>query len=386
MKVLLFANTDWYLYNFRLSLARSLIERNVEVVAMCPPGEYATLLEGAGCRVIPLPMSRRSINPFKEAAVLWRVARHYRRERPDVVHHFTIKCVVYGSIAARLTRLESVINAVTGLGHVFTSRKVTVRMLRPVVGGLLWFSMRDERTRVIVQNPDDRDALVRARMVKRECARLILGSGADIYRFAPSGRNGSSQTLRVLLATRLLWGKGVGAFVEAARVLRRESPGITFLLAGRTDSGNPDSVPQATVDEWSREGLVQVLGHVQDMAVLLRTIDIAVLPTTYGEGVPKTLIEAASAGIPLVATDVPGCREIVSHGNNGLLIPLNNPNALADAIRELSQDAALRKRMGEAGRAKVLAEFDERLVVERTIEVYREFVEIPDAIGLRAST
>jgi glycosyltransferase involved in cell wall biosynthesis len=373
----LFANTEWYLYNFRLPLIRALLERGVEVVALSPPGPYGARLEREGCRWVPLPMDRRSINPLKEALLLWHVAGVYRRERPDLAHHFTIKCVVYGTIAAHVAQVRGIVNAVTGLGHVFTAPGLRNALLRGMVGRLLWACFRGSAARLIVQNPDDRDALLRAGIVSPKFVRLIRGSGANVERFAPANHGRVAGPLRILLATRLLWDKGLAEFVEASRILRREGHAVEFLVAGRPDPGNPASVPQEVIDGWHREGVIRSLGHVEAMADLLREVDIVALPSSYGEGVPKSLIEAASAGLPIIATDIPGCREIVQHEVNGLLIPKRDAPALARAILRMKESPEERKRMGAAGREKVLAEFDERLVVERTLDVYRELAAIP---------
>lgn len=180
------------------------------------------------------------------------------------------------------------------------------------------------------------------------------------------------EPLKILLASRLLWEKGIGEYVVAARQLRQESVAAEFLLAGDPDPGNPASIPIKQLDRWRQESDVTLLSHVGDMAALLAQTDIVVLPTSYGEGVPRSLIEAAACGLPLIATDAPGCREIVEHEVNGLLIPVKDAPALAAALRRLCHEPATRQRMGHASRAKALAEFDERIVFEQTLAVYRE--------------
>lgn len=185
----------------------------------------------------------------------------------------------------------------------------------------------------------------------------------------------------MLFVGRLIWEKGVGEYVEAARILRDEGRPVTFLLAGSPDPGNPGSVPQARVEEWAREGLVEWLGHVEDMAALLRTIDVLALPSYYGEGVPRSLIEGAASGVPLVTTDMPGCREVVTHEREGLVVPSRDAGALARAIARLADDPELARRLGQAGRSKALLEFDEKIVLDRTLDAYREL-----APGLGDST
>lgn len=377
MKILLFANTDWYLYNFRLALAKAIRELGVDVAMVSPPGDYGPRLAKEGFRWIPLRMDRRSLNPWAEAGVISDLTSIYRRERPDLLHHFTIKSVIYGTIAGRLARVPSQVNAVAGLGHVFTSDSSRARFLRPIIRSLFRLVLRMSPGRMILQNFDDQDLFLKNRLVTSDSIRVIRGSGVDTARFCtrtPEERQGKG--LRVLIATRLLWEKGVGEYVRAARLLKSTSPDVEFLLAGAPDDGNPSSVPRAAIASWQKEGIITALGHVEDMAALLREVDIVVLPS-YREGTPRILLEAASCGLPIVATDVPGCREIVEHKVNGLLVPPKDPTALAEALRYFTAHPEEKRRMGEAGRRKVLGEFDERIVIKRTIDVYRELLAIP---------
>jgi glycosyltransferase involved in cell wall biosynthesis len=375
MKIILFANTDWYLYNFRLPLAKFLKEKGIEIVLISPHGDYVSRLKEAGFRHISLPMERRSLNPWQEAKLLTHLTKLYTKEKPDLVHHFTIKSVIYGSLAAQLAGIQARVNAVTGLGHVFTSKSWQARLLRPLVKSLFRIALRGQQSRLIVQNPDDYQSFLETRLAPLNSLRLIRGSGVDTERFQPSHPSPAEvenrQVLRVLLATRLLWEKGIGEYVEAARLLKPRYPFIEFLLAGSPDSGNPASVPPEQIMAWEREGMITALGQVENMENLLRQVDLAVLPS-YREGTPRSLLEAAACGLPIVTTDVPGCREIVQPGVNGLLVPCRNAQKLAVAIQEMVENPEARTRMGKASRAKVLAEFDQRIVLEKTYEVYRE--------------
>lgn len=370
-KVLLFANTEWYLYNFRRSLALALRDAGYEVLLVSPPGPYGEKLRALGFRWIPAPMERRSLNPLRELALVNWLRRLIRAERVQVVHGFTIKCAVYGSLAARLAGVPARVNAVAGMGYVFTSDDLKARLLRPVVRTLMRVALDGRGARLILQNPDDVALFERARLVDSERVRLIPGSGVDCRRFGPEAGRGQGGRFRVLLAARLLWDKGLAEYVAAARQLRAEGRDIEFLLAGDPDPGNPAAVPEATVRGWVEEGALSWLGHVDDMPGLFRSVDAVVLPS-YREGLPKGLIEAGACGLPLVTTDVPGCREVVSDGVDGLLVPVKDATALAGAIATLQDDPVLRARLGAAARAKALAEFDERIVIERTVGVYRE--------------
>ena len=377
MKIVLYANTDWYLFNFRRSLALALQRSGHDVLLISPQGPYGARLLNLGLKWQPVPMDRRSLNPLREARLLVHLVRLFRRERPDIVHGFTIKCAVYGSIAARLAGAAGRVNAVAGMGYVFISDSAKARLLRPLVRGLLKLSLDGKGARLILQNPDDAALFEQARLVDPRHVRLIPGSGVDCSRFvgraAPAGGDGP---LRVLLAARLLWDKGLAEYVEAARRLRAEGRPLRFLLAGDPDPGNPAAVPESVVAGWVEEGVVEWLEHVDDMPTLFSSVDMVVLPS-YREGLPKGLIEAAACALPLVTTDVPGCREVVRDGEDGLLVPARDAGALADAIRRLADDPELARRLGQAARAKALAQFDETIVIDRTMAVYRELLPAP---------
>lgn len=406
LKVVFFANTDWYLYNFRRSLAEALGDAGHDVVLLSPCGPYGEKLRSLGFRWEPVPMARRSLNPLRELRVVFWLKEFFRREQVDLVHSFTIKSAVYGAFAAKLAGVRSQVNAVAGMGYVFSSDDLQARLLRFWVQLLVRGALGGRHSRLILQNPDDVELFQRKALVEAELIRLIPGSGVDCNRFSPSDASaqspgdeawnqrladgglatqadsGSHSPLRVLLPARMLWAKGVGEFVEAARMLKAEGRSIDFLLAGTPDPGNPGSVPASQIRKWEAEGLVIWLGHVDDMPALFRAVNVVALPTAYGEGLPRGLIEAGACGCPLITTDAPGCREVVVDGQNGFLIPLRDASTLAAAIGRLHDDPALRERMGRAARAKVVREFDERVVIRRTLAVYQEL--LPTASFSRA--
>lgn len=378
MKAILFANTDWYLYNFRRSLAMSLQRQGYEVLLISPTGPYGDKLRTLGLRWEPVPMARRSLNPLREAALLWYLVHLLRRERPTLMHGFTIKCAVYGSLAARLAGVPARVNAVAGMGYVFTSPQMKARLLRPVVRSLLRLALGGRGARLILQNADDVALFQQAGLVDPENIRLIRGSGVNCAQLAMAAQTKvpGDGRMRVLLASRLLWDKGLAEFVAAVRQLRLQGCAIHAMLAGTPDQGNPAAVPEATIHGWVAEGVVTWLGHVDDMASLLASVDVVVLPS-HREGLPRTLVEAAACGLPLITTDVPGCREVVSDGVDGLLVPKGNSEALAQAIRRLREDPELAHRLGDAARLKARAQFDERIVIQRTLEVYAELCDPP---------
>lgn len=374
MKTLLFANTDWYLYNFRRSLVMALRDAGHDVLLVSPPGPYGERLQALGFRWIAAPMERRSLNPIREARLINWLRRLMIAERVDLVHSFTIKCAVYGSLAARIAGVPARVNAVAGMGYVFSSDDLKARVLRPVVRTLMKAALDGEGARLILQNPDDAEIFRQAELVYPDRVRLIPGSGVDCERFSPKApglRDMQIDVLKVVLPARLLWDKGVAEFVEAARMLRAQGSKMHFVLAGSPDSGNPAAVPEEKLQEWVNEGLIEWLGHVDDMPALFQNVDVVALPS-YREGLPKGLIEAAACALPIVTTDVPGCREVVTNECDGLLVPAKDARALAVALARLESDSVMREQLGQAARKTAVEKFDERIVIANTISVYDE--------------
>jgi glycosyltransferase involved in cell wall biosynthesis len=365
MRVLFFANTDWYLHNFRLPLAESLRQRGDEVILVSPPGFYGEKLRASGFTWREFDFARKGTNPFEELRTLNRLIQLYQAVAPDLVHHFTIKCVLYGGFAARRLGIPSV-SAVTGMGHVFTTPSIKNTILRPAISGAYRYALK--HSQVIFENPDDRDTFLSRGLVADRQAHLIRGSGVNVTRFAP--RKAQLSTMpSILFVGRLLREKGVAEFVEAASIVRTSHPDARFQIAGEPDEGNPSSITALQFQQWADEGNVKFLGHCPEMPALLGVSDICVLPS-YREGTPSSLLEAAACGLPLVATDVPGCREICRDSVNGILVPPRDAKSLAAAIIRLIDDVALRHAMGARSREVAVAEFSEESVIAETLKVH----------------
>jgi glycosyltransferase involved in cell wall biosynthesis len=309
---------------------------------------------------------------------LLHLVRLYRREAPDAVHHFTIKPNVYGTIAARLARVPRVLNTWTGLGFAFTQAPLA-RLLRLGLVPLTRYLYRDRRVWTVFQNEENLQVLLGLRCVAPERTCVIATSGVDTSALTPRS-SAPSGTPVVLMAARLLRDKGVQEFVDAAALLRQRGVTARFQLAGWLDPGNPASFSEADVNRWAATGVVDILGHRDDMPGLLRGADIAVLPS-YHEGAPLFLLEAAATGLPLVATDIPGCRIMVRPGVNGFLVRPRDPQALAEAIADLAADPALRTRMGAASREIAVNEFDQYRIVNQYLDVYRRLGLLPAETG-----
>ncbi len=380
-KLILSANTDWYLYNYRLSLAQAILDQGYELLLLAPAGPYGEKLRALGFQWETIHLRRHGLNPFVDFLTFLQILRIYRREQPDLVHHFTIKPMVYGSLAARAAGIPSVVNSVTGLGRLFVNPSRRVVIFRLLTLPLLRLALNRRHGLTIFQN--ERDASVFRHWKLTEPGRYLVipSSGVDVDRFSPSPEPKGDPV--VLLAARMLWDKGVGELVEAARLLHQRGIPGRVVLAGDVDYGNPASIGQSQLLRWQDEGVVEWRGHLDHMPDILAKSHIVVLPTTYGEGVSRTLIEAAAAGRPIVASDVPGCREVVHDGRNGFLVPPKDPKALADAIERLLLDPNLRARMGQAGREIALDRFSDKLINAETLQAHSALLR---AQGIPAAT
>lgn len=368
-KLLFFVTEDWYFCSHRLPLAVAAKREGFDVAVVTRVRRHRAEIEAAGLRLIPLDLQRRGAHPWHELKTVRQLVRIYRAERPDIVHHVALKPVLYGSLAASLTKVPARVNALAGLGFVFASNRPKARLLRPFVQLGFRGLLNQANSRVILQNPDDLHCLTRSGALDASRAVIIRGSGVDTNRFSPSPEPEGLPL--VILASRMLWDKGVGEFVRAAEILRGEGISARFALIGESDHENPAAIPDQQLAAWRASNTVEWWGRRNDMPEVLSQAHIVCLPSSYGEGLPKVLIEAAACGRPIVTTDAPGCREVVRHGHNGLLVPLRDAEALAAALRLLIEDANLRRRMGERGRRLVEREFSLERIASETLALYR---------------
>ncbi|MEW5734811.1 MAG: glycosyltransferase family 4 protein [Thermodesulfobacteriota bacterium] len=367
-RVLVVSRCAWTLYNFRAGFMEALGNRGADVLCGGASGDgYEGLLAKAGFRFIPLPVHKRAVNPLADLHLLFALLRWYRETRPDAVCHFTIKPVIYGTVAAWLARVPRIVNVVTGLGYVFTESKIT--WLRRLVM-LMYKASNSLADTVFFQNNDDLRFFVEHSLVRPSKARVLPGSGVDLDRFLPGPAPSGPPV--ALLVGRLLQNKGVYEFVEAARQVKRKMPEARFQLLGRRDERNPSVVPEAKLSEWIGEGVVEYLGEVADVRPVVRNASVVVLPS-YREGIPRALLEAAAMGKPVVTTDAVGCRSAVDHEKTGLMVPVGDANALAAAMLRILSDPQLASAMGAEGRKKIEAEYDENFVVDEIVEALHVF-------------
>jgi glycosyltransferase involved in cell wall biosynthesis len=367
-KVMISLNTAWNLVNFRAGLIRALVDAGYEVVSVAPIDDYAPRLSALGCRFVHLPMDSNGTHPGRDLLLLLRFYKLLRRERPDVYLGYTVKPNVYGSLAAHALGIP-VINNIAGLGAVFIKES----WLSLLVRGLYRFAL-SRSAKVFFQNDDDRAMFVAGGLVRLIITDRLPGSGVDLARFAPSSLP-NRQPLRLLLIARMLWDKGVGEYVEAARMLRGRNINADFCLLGFLDVKNPAAISRQQMDEWVAEGVVRYLGASDDVAYEIAAADCVVLPSFYREGVPRTLLEAAAMGRPIITTDSIGCREVVDDGINGYLIQPRNAHDLAEKIeRVILLSSNARTEMGKRSREKVERQFDEQIVIGKYLDAIAEIL------------
>jgi len=368
--ILIVVNEPWFFISHRLPIARAASENGYDVHIATRNGVDVEKIKSEGFEFHEIPFSRSSMNLLEELRSVVKLYRLYADIRPSLVHHVTIKPVLYGSLVARLSGVPRVINAISGLGHVFTDDGFSASIRRLLIGYAYRFLLRkNNQYHVIFQNPDDRRTINRLAKLKDENVTMIPGSGVDLGVYSQLPEPVGVPV--VVLAARMLWDKGIGEFVKAAEILTGRGVEVNFILAGDVDEGNPRSISKDVLLEWSKRENIQWLGYQSDIPLLYAKANIICLPSYYGEGVPKSLIEAAACGRAIVTTNEPGCREIVQDGVNGILVESKNPVELAESIEELIMSPALRNKMGLAGRKLVEDRFSLDLVVNRTLNVYK---------------
>jgi len=356
MKILISLNSSWNLFNFRAGLIRHFLAQGHEVVAVAPDDGYARQVESLGCRFVPIQMKTHGMHPLHEIKLLGRYFRLLRQERPDVYLGYTVKPNLYGSLAAMWFRVR-VINNIAGLGAVYISGGLMSRFV-----SALYRLALSRSYRVFFQNPDDRGMFVSQGLVKEHVTAILPGSGIDLSHFSFKPLPDAVSSFRFLLVGRVLWDKGVGEYVEAARQLKARFPEVEFCILGFLDSGNPSAIGQSQMQEWVDEGIVRYLGVTDDVRVEIEAAHCVVLPS-YREGAPRTLLEASAMGRPIVTTDVPGCRYVVENGITGLLCRPRDAESLARGLeRVLAMTPQALTTMGQMGRRKMESDFDDKLV------------------------
>lgn len=369
-KLLFFVTVDWFFCSHFLDRALAAKKAGYDVIVMTHTDRHSERIKAMGLRVIHLPIDRRSVNPLRALVTLWQITKIYHQEQPLLIHQVALKPILLGGIAALFYGRGRIINAIVGGGYAFTSQRFIVRFVRPLLKIALRALLNPHGSKVVFENSDDLNTFVQTGMVHPCNAVLIKGAGVDPKEFR-AGRLESPPV--VVLVARLLWDKGIGEFVEAARILRARGLQGRFLIIGEADLGNRACIDEETLSQWQAEGVVELLGYREDIPELLSEAHIACLPS-YREGLPKSLLEAMAASLPCVTTDVPGCREAVRNGDNGILVPPHDYVSLANALECLLLDNKLREHMGRRGRQRLEQEFSTEKVVTQTLALYKQLL------------
>lgn len=371
MKLLFVITEDWFFVSHFLERAVAARDAGYAVAVATRLSQHEELIRGSGIVVFPIEFSRRGMNPFVELQTAFKLRSIVKRWRPSIIHNIALKPVVTGTLGEYLAGHRNIINAPVGMGYVFTSREKRVAFVRPFIRFLIRTFLNPVGSQVVIENPDDYSALLENRLVRKEDLNLIKGAGVNVEVFTETPE--PDGPLTVVLIARMLRDKGVGEFVESARQLKPRFPEVRFLLVGSPDLGNPTSFSISDLNSWQREECVEWIGHSSEVANILKQSHIVCLPS-YREGLPKSLIEAASVGRPIVTTDVPGCREVVTDGENGFLVPPRDSVALADAIQKLLINPRMRKAMGAAGRKRAIEEFSSAVIIRQTLDLYESIL------------
>lgn len=368
MHILLTGNTTFKLANFREGLIRRLLADGHRVTIVAPPDEYVVKIRALGCDFVPLQMNRNGTSPIDEARLLLSIFNVFRRANPDIVFSYTIKNNIYGGIACRLLGIPFVPN-VTGLGPAFNTTGPLNRTLR----ALYRIAFRKARS-VFFQNSSDLDLFTGSDLIPKGRYQLLPGSGVDLKRFVATPLPDNGDGVRFLLVARLLWDKGIGIYVDAARKVQEVFPQAHFQLLGQLDPDSKSGVSQSRLDEWMAEGVVEYLGSTHDVLPFMQAAHCVVLPSYYREGTPRSLLEAGAVGRPIITTDMPGCRDVVIEDESGFLVAPRDADQLAAACEGfLKLDSQTQATMGAASRRHIAQSFDEEIVINAYLGTMQDF-------------
>jgi len=369
-RLLFIVSEDWYFVSHRLHLAEAAINAGYKVALFSRFNNHRDLVMNSGIQVINWPLNRLSFNPYNELVSLYHLVSTIRKFKPDLIHAVAMKPIIYSGIVARYFSFSySSVFSFAGLGYIFISQKLIVKLYRSCISIVLRIILKEKNTRIILQNCDDKLKLTSEKIISSEQVRLIRGSGVDTTLFHPGPL--PSGTPLVILPARMLWDKGLGEFVKCARVIKDHGVVARFVLVGDPDPHNPESVSIEQLNIWEKEGVVEWWTHKKNMPSIYINASIICLPS-YREGLPKALLEAASCGRPIVTYDVPGCREVVIDQVNGFLVPFKDTDAMVNAIETLLDNKELCSQMGQKGRELVLNNFSQEQIAAETMALWQE--------------
>ena len=360
--IVMIGNTAWGMHKFRSDLIHELISQGHKVIVFAPLDSWSTEIEKLGCRFIDVPVDRKGTNPITDLLYLLKLLKLFLTLKPDVVLSYTIKPVLYGTMAAKFAGVPQVIAITTGLGYIFSKDSLVSKITKNLYKFSLHFA-----SQVWFLNSDDQNTFLTQKLVAKEKSFILPGEGVDVNHFLPQLKNSSE--INFTLISRMLWDKGVGIFAECAEEIKKTHPKLNFLIVGPVDEGNPEGIPAAVLNDWHNKGFISYLGSVNDIRPILQDTTCLVHPTYYKEGLPRILMEASSMGIPCITTNIPGCKDVIEHGHNGFLVQPNNKEDLKKAIIEFATlKESKRKLFSCQGRERILAQFSS----DRINSIYRE--------------
>jgi len=369
-RILYFVTEDWTFCGIRMSLAEKAKEQGYDVIVVTRVNEHRDIIVKAGFTLVPIEISRAGLNPFKDIKLIFKLIRIFRQYKPDIVHNISMKPVLYGTLVSRLMGIKNIVNLLNGMGVMFSENSGNGMLrLQKLVKFCFKILLKNKSVKVVVQNSEDLKLLTDEVGIPKYSVKLIKGSGVNPNEFYPVDE--VVGTVNITYVGRLLWEKGVGLLVESARLLKEKGINFKVTLVGSIDNENPTSINQAQIDSWVAEGIVEFLGHRTDIRNIWNQAHIAVLPTSYREGLPRSLLEAASCGKPIISSDNAGCLEIVHHNVNGLIVQNKSVSQLTDYLEELINNKRLRLKFGGEGRKMILESFSDEIVIKETMLLYK---------------
>ena len=371
-KLVITANTGWYIYNFRIDLIKYLVSKNYDINIICPKDEYSFKLKNMGLNVYFWELNRKSINPFSELYSLFHLIKLYSKIKPEIVHHFTLKACLYGTLSANLFNKVSVINSITGIGPLFISKDIKLKLIYLFLKGIFKQVFSNLSKKVIFQNNHDREKYIKLKLTTSNKSIVIPGSGINTDFFKPSNKETNINDFKLLFPSRIIDEKGIIELIQACKLLWEIKLPIKLFIAGKLDNGNRSVLKLKEFKKLKNFKNISLLGHVENMRDLYKQIDVVILPS-WREGLSRSLLEAASMEKGIITTNVPGCREIVEHNKTGLVVNIKSPIELKESILKFYNNIILIKKYGKAARQKVIKSFDVNRINNLTINEYNRF-------------
>jgi len=366
MKVVISSNTSWSIYNFRLNLARELKKNGYEIIIVAPYDEYSEIIKKE-FKYYNIFMNNKGTNPIEDLKTTIEFYKLYKNIQPDIVLNFTIKPNIYGTIACSLLNNIKAINNIAGLGNLFIKQNFITKIAK-----FLYKYSQNKAYKIFFQNRDDYEMFIKEKIVDKVKCDILPGSGVDIEKFKPIEIEKKDNIFKFLLIARMIWDKGIGEYVEAAKIIKQKYNNVEFFLLGAVGVDNPSAISKQQIKEWEKEKIVKYLGTTDNVKQEIAKVNCIVLPSFYREGTPRTLLESAAMAKPIITTDNVGCKDVVDDGINGYLCEVKNSKDLAHKMEKmLNLSEKKRLEMGKKGREKIINEFDEKIVINKYLEVIK---------------